>query len=114
MKTLSMHRPLPSHGYTDPGPLERVGPGEGRERAALVGVHDFRPSEPADCLIERLLAELGFQRVRDAPGENLAGSQLSPWRDTTLKLRELADFQRRLPVEFERSSLLSLNHPQRS
>jgi len=109
-----MHRPLRSHGYTDPGPLERVVPSEGRERAALIGGHDLRRPEPENCVIERLLAELGFQRVREVLGENLAGSQLSPWRDTTLKLRELADFQRRLPVDYERSSLLSLNHPHRS
>ena len=34
--------PLAIHGYTDPAPLERVSPGEGRERAALIGVHDLR------------------------------------------------------------------------
>ena len=61
--------------HRDPGadPSQPICPGEGRELAALVSVHDRGRVEPVDGLVQRLDAEVGFQRVRDAPGQNLPG-----------------------------------------
>ena len=51
--------------HRDPGadPFQPVGPGEGRELRPLVGVHDLGRAEPVDGLVQRLDAEVGFQRV---------------------------------------------------
>ena len=37
-----------------------------------IRVHDLRWAELVDGLVQRLDAELGFQRVRDAPGQDFA------------------------------------------
>ena len=52
--------------HRDPGanPFQSVGPDEGRELAALVGVHDLGRAELVDRLVQRLDAKVGFQRVR--------------------------------------------------
>ena len=54
---LSIHR--------DPGAdsFEPVGPGEGRELGALIGVQDLGRAEPLDRLVHRLDAEVRLQRV---------------------------------------------------
>jgi len=64
---LSVHR--------DPGadPFQSVGPGKGRELAALVGIHDLGRAELVDRLVQRLDAEVGLQRVRYPPSQHLAG-----------------------------------------
>jgi hypothetical protein len=61
--------------HRDPGanPFQPVSPGEGRELAALIRVHDLRWSEAVDGLGQRLDAEVGLQRVRDAPRQYLPG-----------------------------------------
>ena len=61
--------------HRDPGadPLQPVGPCEGRELRALIGIHDVRWAELVDRLVQRLDAEVGFQRVGDAPGQHLSG-----------------------------------------
>lgn len=61
------------HGDFGLGPLQSVGPVEGRELTALDGVHDLGRAELVDRLVQRLKAELGFKRVRYPPGQNLAG-----------------------------------------
>jgi len=60
------------HGDLGLGPLQPVGPVEGGELAAVIGIHDLGRTELVDGLIQRLEAELGLQRVRDAPGQHLA------------------------------------------
>ena len=64
---------LAIHGDPGPDPFQPVGPGEGRELRALIGIHDLGRAEAADRLVQRLDADLGLQRVRDAPGQHLAG-----------------------------------------
>jgi hypothetical protein len=61
----------------DPGPdpLKPVGSCEGRELAALIGVHDLWWAELVDRLVPRLEAELSLMRVRYPPGQNLALNQ---------------------------------------
>jgi hypothetical protein len=61
------------HGDLGLGPLQPVGPVEGSELTALVGVHDLGRAELVDRLVQRLEAELGLQRVGDASGQHLAG-----------------------------------------
>ncbi len=76
--------PLAVHGDAHAGPLEGVDPGEGRELAALIGVHDLWRAEPVERLVQRLHAEPRLQRVGDAPGEHLAGM---PVHDSELQYR---------------------------
>jgi len=64
---------LAIHGYLRADPLQPVGPGEGRELRALVGVHDLWWAEAVDGLVQRLDTELRLQRVRYPPSQNLAG-----------------------------------------
>lgn len=61
--------------HRDPhaNPAQPVRPGEGREQRSLIGIHDLGRAEIVDGLVQRLDKELGLQRVRDAPGQNLAG-----------------------------------------
>lgn len=61
--------------HRDPGadPFQPVGPGEGRELRPLDGIHDLGRAEAVDRLVQRLDAKVGFERVRDAPGQHLAG-----------------------------------------
>ena len=61
--------------HRDPGadPFQAVGPGEGRELRSLIGVHDLGRAERVDRLVQGLDAEVGFQGIRDAPGQNLLG-----------------------------------------
>lgn len=54
------------HGAPQP-----IGPGEGRELVALIGVHDLGRAEPSDCLVQRLDAKVRLQRARDTLGQNL-------------------------------------------
>ena len=51
--------------HRDPGadPFQPVGPGEGRELRPLIGVHDLGRAELVDRLVQRLDAEVSFQRV---------------------------------------------------
>ena len=53
-------------------PLQPVGPVEGCELGALIGVHDFGRTELVDRLVQRFEAEVRLQRVGDAEGQNLA------------------------------------------
>lgn len=39
----------------------------------MLNVHDLGRAELVERLVQRLDAEVGFQRVRDAPGQNLPG-----------------------------------------
>lgn len=64
---LAIHRDLGAD------PFQSVGPGEGRELRSLIGIHDLGRAELMDRLVHGLDAEVGFQRVRDAPGQNLPG-----------------------------------------
>jgi len=61
---LSRYLALPSIEIVGLGPLQPIGPVEGRELAALDGVHDLGRAEPMDRLVQRFDAEVGFQRVR--------------------------------------------------
>lgn len=45
---------LAVHGDAHPGPLESVDPGEGRELAALIGVHGLRRAESVERLVQGL------------------------------------------------------------
>lgn len=38
----------------------------------LIGVHNLKRSELVDGFVQYIDAELGLQRVRDTPGQNLA------------------------------------------
>ena len=51
--------------HRDPGahPFQPVRPGEGRELRPLIGVHNLGRTELVDRLVQRLDAEVGFQRV---------------------------------------------------
>ena len=71
MKMLSKYRALPSIEILVFA-LQPVGPIKGGELAALVGIHDLGRAELMDRLVQRLEAEVGLQRVGDAPGQNLA------------------------------------------
>ena len=85
MKMLSKYRALPSihcpavHVYMHErgdfglGPLQPVGPVEGRELATLISIHDLGRTELVDGLIQRLEAEVGLKRVGDPPGQNFPG-----------------------------------------
>ena len=85
MKMSSRYRALPSvtgrclhanterHGHFGLGPFQPVGPVEGCELRPQVGVHDFGRAELVDGLVQRLDAEVGLQRVGDAPSQNLTG-----------------------------------------
>ena len=64
---LAVHRDLGAE------PLQPVGPGEGGELAALIRIHDLGRPELVDRLVQRLEAEVGLQRVGDAPGQNFSG-----------------------------------------
>ncbi len=64
---------FPIHRDAHAGSAEPVGPGEGRELAALIRVHDLGRAELVDGLVQRFDAEVGLQRVRDPPGQDLSG-----------------------------------------
>ena len=64
---------LAIHRDTHTGSARPVGPGKGRELRTPIGVHDLWRAEPGDGLVQRIHAEVRLQRVRDAPGQNLAG-----------------------------------------
>ena len=68
------------HGYLGLGPLQSVGPVEGCELRPLIRVHDLGRAELVDGLVQRRNAELGLQRVRYPPGQNLAGKPLHALR----------------------------------
>ena len=55
------------------GPLQPVGPVEGCELGALIGVHDLGRAKAMDRLVQGFEAKVGLQRVGDAPGQHLAG-----------------------------------------
>tara|TARA_Y100000815_G_scaffold174026_1_gene158354 strand:- start:2150 stop:2323 length:174 start_codon:yes stop_codon:yes gene_type:complete len=38
-----------------------------------IGIHDLGRAEAVDRLVQRLNAEAGFEGVRDAPSQHLAG-----------------------------------------
>ena len=50
-----------------------LGPGEGRELRPLIRIHDPGRAEAMDRLVQGLDAEVDLERVRDAPGQDLAG-----------------------------------------
>jgi len=54
---------LAIHRDAHTGSTRPICPSARRELAALVGVHDFGRAEPGDGLIQRLDAEVSFQRV---------------------------------------------------
>ena len=54
-------------------PLQPVSPVKGRELRPMVGVHDLGRAKLVDGFVQRFEAELGLKRVRDAPGQHLAG-----------------------------------------
>ena len=58
------------HGDFGLGSLQPVGPVEGRELTTLIRVHDLRRPKFVDRLVQCLKAEVGLQRVREAPGQN--------------------------------------------
>lgn len=60
------------HRDAHAGAAQTICPGKGREVAPLVGVHDLWRPEAVDRLVQSLDTEVGFQRVRNAPGQNLA------------------------------------------
>ena len=60
------------HRDLDAGAFHAVGPGERRELAALIAVHDLWPAEAVHRFIERLNTELGLVGVRDPPCQDLA------------------------------------------
>ena len=64
--------PLAVHRDAGADALQPICPGEGRELAALVSVHDRGRAEPVDGLVQRLDAEVRFKGVRYAPGQNFA------------------------------------------
>jgi hypothetical protein len=64
---LAVHRDANAH------PSQPVGPREGCELAALVGVHDLRAAELVNRLIQCLDTEVSFQRIGDTLGQHLAG-----------------------------------------
>jgi hypothetical protein len=72
MKTLSIDRPWPSI-LMRTSALRGAGEGLRRELAALVRVKDFRLAEPSRRLIQRRDTEAGIHRVRQPPGQHLAG-----------------------------------------
>lgn len=51
--------------------LQPVGPCKGCELATLIGVHDVGRAELVYRLVQRIDAEVCFQRVRDTPCQNL-------------------------------------------
>lgn len=59
---------FPIHRDAHTGSAEPSGPGEGRELAALIRVHDLGRAELVDGLVQRFNAEVGLQGVRDQPG----------------------------------------------
>ena len=61
------------HRDTCADPFQPVSPGEGRELAALIRVHDLRWSEAVDRLIQCFDAEVSLKRVGDTPGQHFAG-----------------------------------------
>ena len=80
MKMLSRYRALPSIEILVFAPLQPVGPVEGRELTALVGIHDLRRAELVDRLVQSLEAELGLKRVRYPAGQHLAGEPVHALR----------------------------------
>ena len=64
---------LAVHRDANAGSAQTVCPGKRRELAALIRIHDLRAAELVDRLVQRFDAKLCLQRVRDAPGQNLAG-----------------------------------------
>src|SRR5690606_39538322 len=65
--------PLPVRRDPGPDPFQPVSPGEGRELATQVGVHDLGRAELVDRLVQGLDAEVRLQGVRYPPGQNLPG-----------------------------------------
>ena len=64
--------PPPSQPFLD-RPAQPIRPGEGCELASLIRVHDLGRAELVDGLVQCFDAEVGLQRVREPPGQNLAG-----------------------------------------
>ena len=64
---------FPIHRDAHAGPAQAVRPGKRRELATLIGIHDLGRAELVNGLVQRLNAEIDLQRVRDAPGQDLAG-----------------------------------------
>lgn len=64
---------FPNHRDPHARPAEPIRPSEGRELRSLISIHDLGRAEFVDGLAQRLDAEVGLQRVRDPPREDLAG-----------------------------------------
>ena len=61
------------HADADFGVAQHAGEGVAGKLAALVRVEDFRLTEPGQRLLQRRDAEAGIHRVRQPPGQHLAG-----------------------------------------
>lgn len=65
--------PLSVHRDRHAGSSQSVGLDGGSEPATLISIHYLGRAELKDGLVQRLDPDIGLQRVRDAPSQDLPG-----------------------------------------
>ena len=71
-KNIVASRDFAVHAHRNLSVLQDRKKGDGGELAALIRVHDFRPTMPSQGFAQRLQARLRLQRHREPPREHIA------------------------------------------